>query len=57
MALLMVMTGCWLVYTALDYRIRQALKDHGAPFPDHKGQPPQHPTARWVCHSCVGIHV
>ena len=32
MALLMVMTVCLLVYAALEYRIRQALKDHGRPF-------------------------
>jgi transposase len=57
MALLMVMTVCLLVYAALEYRIRKALKDHGATFPDQKGQPTQHPTARWVFHSFVGIHV
>jgi len=28
MALLMVMTVCLLVYAALEYRIRKALKDH-----------------------------
>jgi transposase len=57
MALLMVMTVCLLVYAALEYRIRKALKDHGATFPDQKGQPTQNPTARWVFHSFVGIHV
>jgi transposase len=57
MALLMVMTVCLLVYAALEYRIRQALKDHGATFPDQKGKPTQHPTGRWVFHSFVGIHV
>ena len=34
MALLMVMTVCLLVYAALEYRIRNALKDHGATFPN-----------------------
>jgi transposase len=34
MALVMVMTLCLLVYAALEYRIRQALKDHAATFPD-----------------------
>jgi len=29
MALLMVMTVCLLVYAALEYRIRKALKDQG----------------------------
>jgi transposase len=57
MALLMMMTVCLLVYAALEYRIRQALKDHDATFPDQKGKPIQNPTARWVFHYFVGIHV
>jgi transposase len=57
MALLMVMTVCLLVYAALEYRIRKALKDQEATFPNQKGQPIQNPTARWVFHYFVGIHV
>jgi transposase len=57
MALLMVMTVCLLVYAALEYRIRNALKDNTATFPDQKGKRIQHPTARWVFHYFVGIHV
>jgi transposase len=57
MALLMVMTVCLLVYAALEYRIRTALKEHEATFPDQKGKRIQNPTARWVFHSFVGIHV
>ena len=57
MALLMVMTVCLLVYAALEYRIRTALKDKGATFPDQKGKRIQNPTARWVFHYFVGIHV
>jgi transposase len=57
MALLMVMTVCLLVYAALEYRIRAALKDHEDTFPDQKGQRIQNPTARWVFHYFVGIHV
>jgi transposase len=57
MALLMVMTVCLLVYAALEYRIRKALQDHEATFPDQKGKPTQNPTARWVFHYFVGIHV
>ena len=57
MALLMVMTVCWLVYAALEYCIRQALKDYDATFSDHKGKPIQHPTARWVFHDFVRNHV
>jgi transposase len=57
MALLMAMTVCLLVYAALEYRIRTALQEHGATFPDQKGRRITHPTARWVFHYFVGIHV
>ena len=57
MALLMVMPLCLLVYAALEYRIRQARKDHEATFPDHQGKRIQHPTARGVFHCFVGIHL
>jgi transposase len=57
MALLMVMTVCLLVYAALEYRIRQALKEHKTTFPNQKGQRVQNPTARWVFHYFVGIHL
>jgi transposase len=57
MALLMVMTVCLLVYAALKYRIRKALKDHDATFPNQKGQPVQNPTARWVFQYFVGVHL
>jgi transposase len=57
MALFMVMTVCLLVYAALESRIRTTRRDHGATFPDHKGKPTQTPTARWVFHDFVGIHV
>ena len=57
MALLMVMTVCLLGYAALDYRIRKALKDHEATFPNQQGKRIQQPTARWVFHYFVGIHL
>jgi len=57
MALLMIMKVCLLVYAALEYRMRTALKDHGATFPDQKGKPVQNPTARWMFHYFVGIHL
>jgi transposase len=57
MALLMVMTVCLLVYAALEYRIRTVLKAHDATFPNQQGKPVQNPTARWVFHYFVGIHV
>ena len=47
MALLMVMPVCSLVYAALEYRIRRALQEHGATFPDQKGKRIPNPTARW----------
>jgi transposase len=53
----MVMTVCLLVYAALEYRIRKALTDHEATFPDQKGKRIHNPTARWVFHYFVGIHV
>jgi transposase len=57
MALLMVMTVCLLVYAALEYRIRRALPEHRATFPNPKGKRVQTPTARWVLHYFGGIHV
>lgn len=57
MALLMVMTVCLLVYAALEYRMRHALQEHEATFPDQKGKRIQTPTARWVFHYFVGIHL
>jgi hypothetical protein len=57
MALLMGLPGCVLVDAALAYRLRHALQDHAATFPAPTGQPTQHPTARWVCHACVGMPV
>lgn len=57
MALLMVMTVGLLVYAALEYRLRKALHDHAATFPDQRGKRIQQPTARWVFHSFVGIHL
>lgn len=57
MALLRVMTVCLLVYAALESRIRRALTEQEAPFPHQKGPRVQNPTARWVFHYFVGIHV
>jgi transposase len=57
MALMMVMTLCLLVYAALEYRIRQALKQTNQTFPNQKGKPIANPTARWVFQFFAGIHV
>ena len=48
MALMMVMTLCLLIYSALQYRIREVLKVHGATIPNQKGEAISNPTARWV---------
>jgi hypothetical protein len=53
----MVMTVWLLVYAALAYRSRKALVEHAETFPHQTGKPIQHPTARWVCHYFVGIHL
>lgn len=57
MALMMVMTLCLLVYAALEYRIRGALKAHNMTFPDQKGNVTETPSARWVFQYFSGIHV
>jgi hypothetical protein len=57
MALWMGMTVCLLVDAAVEYRIRRALQEHGAPFPDHTGTRLQTPTARGVFHDFVGLPV
>jgi transposase len=57
MALMMVMTLCLLVYAALEYRIREALKAHNRSFPNQKGKLINNPTARWVFQFFTGIHV
>jgi transposase len=57
MAVMRVMTlGLW-VYAALEYRLRQALKEHQQPLPNPKGQPVQNPTMRWIFHLFVGLHL
>ena len=57
MALLMVMTLCLLVYSALEWRIREGLQAREETFPDQKGNPTQTPTARWVFQSFRGVHL
>lgn len=57
MALMMVMTLCLLVCSALEYRIRGVLQENGETFPDQKGKPTSRPTARWVFQFFSGIHV
>lgn len=57
MALLMVMTVGLLGYAAVEYRLRRALQGHEATFPNQQGNRGQNPTARWVLHYGVGMHL
>jgi transposase len=57
MALTAIMTLCLLVYAALEYRIRKALREAKETFPNQLGQPVANPTARWVFQFFSGIHM
>jgi transposase len=57
MALLMIMTLCLMVYAALEYRIRKGLQEQGLCVPNQVKKPTNRPTARWIFHWFVGIHV
>lgn len=56
-ALMAIMTLCLLVYSALEYRIRQSLVDNNATFPNQTGGSSDKPTARWVFQFFTGIHI
>ena len=47
-ALLMVMTLCLLVYSAIKYKMRSRLKALNLYFVDQKNPPYQNPTVRWI---------
>lgn len=57
MALTAIMTLCLLVYAALEYRIRKALKEVKQTFPNQLGKPVTNPTTRWVFQCFAGIHL
>jgi transposase len=57
MALMMIMTLCLLVYSALEYRIRQSLKQNHETFPNQLGESTNTPTARWIFQFFAGIHL
>lgn len=57
MALTAIMTLCLLVYAALEYRIRKALREAKETFPNQLGQLVANPTARWVFQFFSGIHI
>jgi len=56
-ALMMIMTLCLLIYAAVEYKIRQGLKETDRYFPHQTGKPIQNPTARWVFMYFHGIHI
>jgi transposase len=47
-AILFIMTLSLTVYAALEYRIRQKLKEDNETIPNQLGKPVKNPTARWV---------
>ena len=55
--LLMVMTVRLLVYAALEHRIHNTLKQHGARVPNQKGKPTQRSTAKWVFELFLDVHL
>jgi len=47
-ALMMIMTLCLLVYSALEHKIRKNLEERDITFPNQKGKPIKNPTVRWI---------
>ena len=47
-ALMMIMTLCLLVYSALEYKIRKNLQERNITFPNQNGRPINNPTIRWI---------
>lgn len=56
-AILMVMTLCLLVYSALEYATRTLLKENDLTFPNQQGKPIQNPTMKWIFEYFEGVHV
>ncbi len=44
----MVMTLCLLVYAAIEYKVREKLRENGEHFLNQKKKPAQNPTSRWI---------
>ena len=53
----MIMTLCLMVYAALEYRIRYGLQRQGDTILNQGNKPTDRPTARWIFHCFVGIHI
>ena len=56
-ALLMIMTLCLLVYTALEYKLRKELKEKNETIPNQLNKEVQNPTARWIYQIFFAIHM
>lgn len=56
-AILMVMTLCLLVYSALEYATRTLLKEKELTFPNQQGKAIQNPTMKWIFEYFEGIHI
>lgn len=56
-ALLMVMTICLLVYAAIEYKVREKLRQNGEHFLNQKKKPAQNPTSRWIFFCFLGLHI
>lgn len=56
MALLMIMTLCLLVYSALEFKIRTLLQQQDKTVKDRLGKPTQKPSLRWIFETFEGIH-
>lgn len=56
-AIMMIMTLCLLVYSALEYATRTLLKKNNLNFPNQQGKPIQNPSMKWIFEYFEGIHV
>jgi transposase len=56
-AMLMIMTLCLLVYSALEYKIRQELKQRNLTIPNQLNKEVQNPTTRWIFQIFFAIHI
>lgn len=57
MAILMIMTLCLLVYSALEFKTRALLKQQNALVKNQIGKPIQNPSMRWIFECFEGIHI
>lgn len=56
-ALLLIMTLCLAVYAAIEFKLREQMKDKKASLPNQLGKQVQNITARWLFAIFRGIHI